>query len=139
MLHIKEVWGSTPQGNNFYSYFLVHIAEDMKNRMILPIRKAAGLGDNFYYNNGTESINSSLKSEIEKSKKAIQVFLWGICKNCQCFRELISSQRSLGSCWRWSLQTGSQLSAFGSYRRFMDESVEERKSGKNKCLGPGGS
>ena len=42
----------------------------MKNRMILPIRRAAGLGDNFYYNNGTESINSSLKSEIEKSKNA---------------------------------------------------------------------
>lgn len=70
LLHLKEAWGTTPQGNQFYSYFLVHIAEDMKSKMILPIRRAAGLGDNFYYNNGTESINSSLKSEIEKSKNA---------------------------------------------------------------------
>ena len=70
LLHLKDAWGSTPQGDKFYSYFVVHIAEDMKNRMILPIRRAAGLGDNFYYNNGTESTNSSLKSEIEKSKNA---------------------------------------------------------------------
>ena len=44
LLHLKEAWGTTPQGNQFYSYFLVHIAEDMKNKMILPIRRAAGLG-----------------------------------------------------------------------------------------------
>ena len=69
-LHLKETWGSTPRGNKFYSYFLVHIAEDLKNRMILPIRRAAGLGDNFYYNQVTERINSSLKSEIERSKNA---------------------------------------------------------------------
>ena len=70
LLHLKEPWESMPHGNEFYSYFLVHIAEDMKNKMILPIRRAAGLGDNFFFNNGTESINSSLKGEVEKSKNA---------------------------------------------------------------------
>ena len=67
-LHLKETWGSTPQGNKFFSYFLVHISEDLKSRMILPIRRAAGLEDDFYSNNGTERISSSLKSEIETSK-----------------------------------------------------------------------
>ena len=59
-----------PHGNELYSYFLVHIAEDMKNKMILPIRRAAGLGDNFFFNNRTVSMNSSLKGEVEKSKNA---------------------------------------------------------------------
>ena len=47
LLHLKDAWESTPQGDKFYSYFVVHIAEDMKNRMILPIRRAAGLGGQF--------------------------------------------------------------------------------------------
>ena len=65
--------------------------------------------------------------------------LKGIYKHCQRFREPISSQRSLGSCWGWSLQTGSQLSAFCSYRGLLEESVEERKSGKNSAVDPMGS
>lgn len=48
--------------------------------MIFLIRRVVGLGDNFYYNNGIESINLFLKSEIEKLKNA---FLFG--KLFKCF------------------------------------------------------
>ena len=70
LLQLKDVWEKRPTGNEFYTYFVAHIAEDMKCKMILPIRRAAGLGDKFFYNNSTESINSSLKSEVEQSKHA---------------------------------------------------------------------
>ena len=70
LLQLKDVWEKRPTGNEFYTYFVAHIAEDMKCKMILPIRRAAGLGDKFLYNNSIESINSSLKSEDEQSKHA---------------------------------------------------------------------
>ena len=41
----------------------------MKAEMLVSIRSSAGLGDNFYYNIGSESINSSLKKEIDKQKQ----------------------------------------------------------------------
>ena len=70
LLQLKDVWENRPTGDEFYTYFVAHIAEDMKCKMILPIRRAAGLGDKFFYNNSTESINSSLKREVEQSKLA---------------------------------------------------------------------
>lgn len=48
--------------------------------MVFLIRRVVGLGVNFYYNNGIESINLFLKSEIEKLKNA---FLFG--KLFKCF------------------------------------------------------
>ena len=70
LLQLKDVWENRPTGDEFYTNFVAHIAEDMKCKMILPIRRAAGLGDKFFYNNSTESTNSSLKSEVEQSKHA---------------------------------------------------------------------
>ena len=37
--------------------------------MLLSVRRSAGLGDNLYYNNGPENVNSSLKKEIAKQKQ----------------------------------------------------------------------
>ena len=70
LLQLKDVWENRPTGDEFYTNLVAHIAEDMKCKMILPIRRTAGLGDKFFYNNSTESINSSLKSEVEQSKHA---------------------------------------------------------------------
>ena len=70
LLQLKDVWENRPTGDEFYTNFVAHIAEDMKCKMILPIRRAAGLGDKFFYNNSTERTNSSLKSEVEQSKIA---------------------------------------------------------------------
>ena len=68
LLQLQCSWESMPHGKEFYSYFLTHISEDMKSKMLLPVRRAAGLGDKFFFNNSTESINSSLKGEVEKRK-----------------------------------------------------------------------
>ncbi|CAB4003812.1 Hypothetical predicted protein [Paramuricea clavata] len=54
----------------FSSYFVANIAEDMKEKMLLPVRRSAGLGDNFYFNNCPESMNSCLKKEIDHQKKS---------------------------------------------------------------------
>ena len=70
LLQLKSSWESVSHGKEFYSYFVTHVAEEMKSKIPLPVRRAAGLGDNFFFNNSTESINSSLKSEVEKRKNA---------------------------------------------------------------------
>ena len=38
-----------------HKYFVANVAEDMKKKMISPVRKRAGLGESFFYNNGAES------------------------------------------------------------------------------------
>ena len=53
----------------------------MKAKMLLSVRRSAGLGDNLYYNNGPESINCSLKKDSQtetavKSREAIYVSIW---------------------------------------------------------------
>jgi hypothetical protein len=42
----------------------------MKEKMLLPVRRTAGLGGNFYFNNCPESMNSCLKKEIDQQKKS---------------------------------------------------------------------
>ena len=77
LLSLKEQWDEAEKESShceqplFYSYFLQHIASDMKAKMLLSVRRSAGLGDNLYYNNGPESINSSLKKEIAKQKQQL--------------------------------------------------------------------
>ena len=75
LLSLKEQWDEVERRSSqceepqFYNYFLQHIASDMKTKMLVSVRRSAGLGDNFYYNNAPESINSSLKKEITKQKQ----------------------------------------------------------------------
>ena len=58
----KEVWpGSHPE---FSTYFRRHIEEDMSTGMILPVRRSAGLRDEFFYNNVKECLNFKFKSKI---------------------------------------------------------------------------
>ena len=52
----------------FSNYFKIHIEQDMRNGMILCKRRAAGLFDDFFYNNTTESINFRLKNKIKEHK-----------------------------------------------------------------------
>ena len=75
LMSLKEQWDDAETRSSrcktpeFYTYFLHHIASDMKAKMMLPVRRLAQLGDDFYYNNGPESINSALKKEIDKQKR----------------------------------------------------------------------
>ena len=55
----KEVrHGKNPE---FSSYFRCHIKEDMLKSMILPVRRSAGLRDDFFYNNDQECSNFKFK------------------------------------------------------------------------------
>lgn len=64
---VKHCRKETPQ---FYSYFLANISMDMKEKMLLPVRRLAGLEDNFFYNNCPESMNGCMKKEIDHQKKS---------------------------------------------------------------------
>lgn len=66
----REIKASRKETAQFYSYFLANISLDMKEKMLLPVRRSAGLEDNFYYNNCPESMNSCMKKEIDHQKKA---------------------------------------------------------------------
>ena len=67
LLSLKEKWDEAER--IVKNLNLPHIPSDMNAKMIVSERRLAGLGDNFYYNNGSESINSSLKKEIYKQKQ----------------------------------------------------------------------
>ena len=56
----------------FSAYFRKFIAEDMKKGMILAVRQAAGLNDNFFFNNTSESINFRYKNKIKQFKAKSQ-------------------------------------------------------------------
>ena len=51
----KEARGTSQP--EFSRYFTTYLAEEMKEKMILPVRREAGLGDEFFYDNAVESIN----------------------------------------------------------------------------------
>eukprot|EP00112_Aurelia_sp_Birch-Aquarium-sp1_P002552 Seg1282.3 transcript_id=Seg1282.3/GoldUCD/mRNA.D3Y31 product="hypothetical protein" protein_id=Seg1282.3/GoldUCD/D3Y31 len=55
----------TPQ---FANYFKKYIEKDMRDGMILGKRRSAGIGDNFFYNNQTESMNFRFKNKIREHK-----------------------------------------------------------------------
>ena len=52
----------------FSSYFKTYIEQNMKQGALLFKRRLAGLGDNFVYNNSTESVNFCFKNKIWEKK-----------------------------------------------------------------------
>ena len=62
---LEESIGKQPK---FSEYFQRHMEEDMKNGMLLPVRRRAGLNDEFYYNNSQESSHASFKGKIKENK-----------------------------------------------------------------------
>ena len=61
----EDVTGKSPQ---FACYFQWTIQDDMKSGMLLPVRRQAGLNDEFFYNNAQESSNVVYKSKILERK-----------------------------------------------------------------------
>lgn len=45
----------------FHSWFVKYKAEEMKEKMLYPVRKDIGLGYGYYFNNANESINNTEK------------------------------------------------------------------------------
>ena len=56
----------------FSSYFKTYIEQDMKQGALLFKRRLAGLGDNFFYNNSTESVNFRFKNKIRQKKSVCE-------------------------------------------------------------------
>ena len=52
----------------FSEYFRANIAEDMKNGMLLPVRRDVALDDEFFHNNRQECANFKYKSKITEEK-----------------------------------------------------------------------
>ena len=67
--------------------------QDMKNGMIISVRRSLGLGDKFFYNNGQECANFKYKSKINESKTQITI---GYRPNTKCtWVEAISMYKNL--------------------------------------------
>ena len=62
---LEEHLGKEPK---FAAYFERHIVNDMKNGMLLPVRRRAGLKDDFFYNNVQESSNAVFKNKVKEQK-----------------------------------------------------------------------
>ena len=60
-----DVTGEMPE---FSRYFQRNIQDDMMNGMLLPVRRQAGLKDEFFYNNIQESSNFVYKSKVKEMK-----------------------------------------------------------------------
>ena len=52
---------SSEDSTLFHSYFLHHVAEDMKSTMIASLRKRTRYDDSFFFNNDPESVNNPSK------------------------------------------------------------------------------
>jgi hypothetical protein len=52
-----------------FEYFNRNVADAMKERMLLSVRRSAGLKENFFYNNASESMNDRIKKRIRQIKK----------------------------------------------------------------------
>lgn len=75
LLLLRPIWykrgqkATKSKDTKFFPHFFKNIAPDMKERMLLPLRRKAGLGDNFYYNNRSESLNERIKQRIRQNKR----------------------------------------------------------------------
>ena len=73
LFSLKKSWDNAERNSarcdqpEFFTYFIVNISSDMKSKMLLPIRRSAGLGDKYFYNNFSESMNGSLKKSRSKN------------------------------------------------------------------------
>ena len=76
VIAVTDKWDASEKFNHpdkvkepaFSEYFRANRAEDMKNGMLLPVRRDVGLDDGFFYNNGQECANFKNKSKITEEK-----------------------------------------------------------------------
>lgn len=57
----KELSMRNVEEAQFHSWFVKYKAEEMKEKMLYPVRKDIGLGYGYYFNNANESINNTEK------------------------------------------------------------------------------
>ena len=64
-LECDEKTGTEPE---FSKYFISCVADSMREGMITSIRKAAGMGEDLYFNNASESLHFQYKLQIEQNR-----------------------------------------------------------------------
>ena len=64
----REMEACSTSKPEFVHYFDVYVAQEMKEKMILSVRRQAGLGDKFFFDNTSESINHHYKVSIRNEK-----------------------------------------------------------------------
>ena len=64
----REMEARQTTNPEFVYYFDVHLAQEMKEKMKLSVRREAGLGDEFFFENASESINHRFKVAIRNEK-----------------------------------------------------------------------
>ena len=57
----KELSIRNEEGAQFHSWFLKYKSDEIKEKMLYPVRRDIRLGFDFYYSNANESINNSVK------------------------------------------------------------------------------
>ena len=101
--------GSDPE---FSTYFKCHIEEDLIEGMILPVRRSAGLRDEYFYHNTQECSNFKYKSKIREKKMSSAT---GYRVNIKCtLVEAIASYKEQVDHTRRDLQRS--ILRMGSYR-----------------------
>ena len=73
---LGEIWDEREKSASepeFMKYIKSHLARDLKEKMILPVRRNAGLKYEFFYDNATGSINHQLKVHIRGKKVSVNV------------------------------------------------------------------
>ncbi len=70
----------------FYTWFVKYQADQMKTKMLLPLRQLLGLGRNHYTTNDNENVNSIIKKKLDYKANELSVF-------CDQMKQLITRQK----------------------------------------------
>ena len=89
---LKEVWNNRENeardtlNSQFYKWFLRYHADNMKSKMIAPVRSSLGLGSGEFTTNANESANARIKTKVNYKANELNMF-------CLKMRELIDEQQ----------------------------------------------
>ena len=133
---LELVWNSREmfaRGSNkaeFYNWFLQYHANNMKEKMLRPLREAVGLGriPNEYTNNANESANARIKAKVDYKKSELNVF-------CKQMKELIDSQtQDIEKAFTMDIGPFAVAAGYHQYRENPRKWVKESKSYRQKAI-----
>ena len=84
--NLREKESTQTECPKFYEWFLKYQADQMKSKMLLPLRQSLGLGRKFYTTNDNEHVNSVIKKKVNYKANELSVF-------CDTMKKLITDQK----------------------------------------------
>lgn len=93
LLDLQSVWdqrqieATGTSSPSFHSWVMKHHAEDLREKMLRPLREAAGLGvpPSSYTTNANESMNARIKQQVDYKANQLHLF-------CEKMRDLVLAQ-----------------------------------------------